>query len=75
MIPMPAGLGVLDSGLAGALVLYGLAPAASVSAVLAYHGISIWVPAIGGLIAWLRTRRRQRLDPVPTPAPAPALIT
>jgi uncharacterized membrane protein YbhN (UPF0104 family) len=75
MIPMPAGLGVLDSGLAGALVLYGLAPAASVSAVLAYHGISIWVPAIGGLIARLRTRRRQRLDPVPTPAPAPALIT
>jgi uncharacterized membrane protein YbhN (UPF0104 family) len=57
-IPIPAGLGVLDSGLAAALVLYGLPPTASVGAVLVYHAISIWVPATGGLIAWLPTRRR-----------------
>jgi uncharacterized membrane protein YbhN (UPF0104 family) len=57
-IPIPAGLGVLDSGLAAALVLYGLPPAASVGAVLVYHAISIWVPAMGGLIAWLPTRGR-----------------
>jgi uncharacterized membrane protein YbhN (UPF0104 family) len=63
LIPMPAGLAVLDSGLAGALVLYGFSPAASVSAVLAYHAISVWVPGVGGLIAWLPTRRR------PTSAP------
>jgi hypothetical protein len=56
-IPIPAGLGVLDSGLAAALVLYGMAPTASVGAVLVYHAISIWVPAVGGLIAWLPTRR------------------
>jgi uncharacterized membrane protein YbhN (UPF0104 family) len=59
MIPMPAGLGVLDSGLAGALVLYGFSPAAAVSGVLAYHAISIWVPGLGGLIAWLPVRARQ----------------
>src|SRR5262249_5227140 len=35
-VPMPAGLGVLDSGLAGALVLYGLPATASVGAVLVY---------------------------------------
>jgi uncharacterized membrane protein YbhN (UPF0104 family) len=58
MIPMPAGLGVLDSGLAGALVLYGFSPTASVGAVLVYHGISVWVPGLGGLIAWLPTRAR-----------------
>jgi uncharacterized membrane protein YbhN (UPF0104 family) len=57
-IPIPAGLGVLDSGLAAALVLYGLPPTASVGAVLVYHAISIWVPAMGGLIAWLPSRRR-----------------
>ena len=57
MIPIPLGLGVLDSGLAGALVLYGFSPAASVSAVLAYHAISVWVPGLGGVIAWLPTRR------------------
>jgi hypothetical protein len=64
-VPMPAGLGVLDAGLAGALVLYGLPATTSVGAVLVYHAISIWVPGLGGLIAWLSTRvsvRRTRPD-------------
>ncbi len=60
LIPVPAGLGVLDSGLAGALVLYGLSPAASVSAVLFYHVIAIWVPGGGGLLAWVAVRRADR---------------
>jgi uncharacterized membrane protein YbhN (UPF0104 family) len=60
MIPMPAGLGVLDSGLAGALVLYGFNPTAAVGAVLVYHAVSIWVPGLGGLVAWLPAHRRQR---------------
>jgi uncharacterized membrane protein YbhN (UPF0104 family) len=59
MIPMPAGLAVLDSGLVGALVLYGFSPAASVAAVLVYHAISVWVPGLGGLAAWLRTRHHR----------------
>ena len=59
MVPVPAGLGVLDTGLAGALVLYGLPPTASVGAVLVYHAIAIWVPGVGGLLAWLPTRRRR----------------
>jgi uncharacterized membrane protein YbhN (UPF0104 family) len=58
-VPMPAGLGVLDSGLAASLVLYGLSPAASVGAVLVYHAIAIWVPGLGGLVAWLPARRRR----------------
>lgn len=57
-VPMPAGLGVLDSGLAASLVLYGLSPTASVGAVLVYHAIAIWVPGLGGLVAWLPLRRR-----------------
>ncbi|MBV8334809.1 MAG: flippase-like domain-containing protein [Alphaproteobacteria bacterium] len=61
-IPMPAGLGVLDSGLAAALVLYGLPPAASVGAVLVYHAVSIWVPGCGGVIALLSTRRTPITD-------------
>ncbi len=68
-IPMPAGLGVLDSGLAGALILYGLPATASVGAVLVYHAISIWVPALGGLIAWLSTRRSETVERPPI-APA-----
>jgi uncharacterized membrane protein YbhN (UPF0104 family) len=69
MIPMPAGLGVLDSGLAGALVLYGFSPAASVGAVLVYHAISLWIPGLGGVVAWLPTRGRSRAK-VPGAPPA-----
>jgi uncharacterized membrane protein YbhN (UPF0104 family) len=72
MVPMPAGLGVLDSGLAGALVLYGLSPAASVGAVLVYHAISIWIPGGGGLLAWVPMRREhRRRAAVELPAVAP----
>jgi hypothetical protein len=78
MIPMPAAIGVLDSGLAGSLVLYGFSPAASVGAVLVYHAISIWVPSLGGLAAWLPTRVRRRGSAaaaplVEPPASAPAV--
>jgi uncharacterized membrane protein YbhN (UPF0104 family) len=61
-IPMPAGLGVLDSGLSAALVLYGMKPTAAVGAVLVYHAISIWVPGLGGFLAWLPTRGRRIAD-------------
>ncbi|MBV8991707.1 MAG: flippase-like domain-containing protein [Solirubrobacterales bacterium] len=69
-IPMPAGLGVLDSSLAGALVLYGLPPAASIGAVLLYHAISIWVPGCGGTIALLCSRRTPITDQPSVAAPA-----
>lgn len=69
-VPMPAGLGVLDTGLAAALVLYGLSPVASVGAVLVYHAISIWVPGVGGLIALLAARRRPMSAAAFEPAPS-----
>ena len=72
MIPMPAGIGVLDSGLAGALVLYGFSPAASVGAVLVYHAISVWIPGLGGLVAWLPTRGRVAANVAAAPPPAEA---
>ena len=69
-IPMPAGLGVLDAGLAAALVLYGLPPAASVGAVLVYHAVSVWVPGCGGAIALLSTRRTPMTNYAEVAAPA-----
>lgn len=75
MIPVPAGLGVLDSGLAGALVLYGFSPVASVSAVLAYHAISVWVPGLGGLLAWLPSRARHPADAAPAADESGAALT
>jgi uncharacterized membrane protein YbhN (UPF0104 family) len=78
MIPMPGGLGVLDSGLAGALVLYGFSAPASVGAVLVYHVISVWLPGLGGLIAWLPTRARRLAEATidaPGAEPEAALAT
>jgi uncharacterized membrane protein YbhN (UPF0104 family) len=57
-MPIPGGLGVLDGGLAGALVLYGMPPASAAAAVLVYHAIALWVPSLGGLIAYAHLRRK-----------------
>jgi len=57
-VPIPGGVGVLDAGLAGALVLYGASPARAAAAVLIYHAIAFWIPALGGVIAYARIRPR-----------------
>jgi Lysylphosphatidylglycerol synthase TM region len=57
-VPIPGGLGVLDAGLTGALVLYGVSPAHAAAAVLVYHAIAFWVPALGGVIAYAYLRPR-----------------
>jgi len=57
-LPMPGGIGVLDAGLAGALVLYGTSATQATAAVLIYHTIALWVPGLGGLYAYLRLRPR-----------------
>ena len=61
-LPVPGGIGVLDAGLAGALVLYGVAPAPAAAAVLIYHAIAFWVPGLGGIYAYLRLRPRLLAD-------------
>jgi uncharacterized membrane protein YbhN (UPF0104 family) len=58
LLPVPAGIGVLDVGLTGALVLYGVAPTQAAAAVVIYHAIAFWVPGLGGSFAYLRLRRR-----------------
>jgi uncharacterized membrane protein YbhN (UPF0104 family) len=57
-LPVPGGLGVLDAGLTGALVLYGAPPAHAAAAVLLYNAIAFWVPALGGVIAYAHLRPR-----------------
>ena len=57
-LPIPGGVGILDAGLTGALVLYGASPLHASAAVVVYHAIAVWTPSLGGLIAytWLRPR-------------------
>jgi uncharacterized membrane protein YbhN (UPF0104 family) len=57
-VPIPGGIGVLDAGLAGALVLYGVSPVHAAAAVIVYHAIAFWVPGIGGVLGYLRLRPR-----------------
>jgi uncharacterized protein (TIRG00374 family) len=57
IVPVPGGIGALDGGLTGALILYGAAPAAAAAAVLVYHAIVLWVPTLLGTVAFLRLRR------------------
>jgi uncharacterized membrane protein YbhN (UPF0104 family) len=71
-LPVPGGIGVLDAGLSGALLLYGAAPDHVVAAVLVYHAVSFWIPSIGGLIAYARLRRRLT-DPLSADLPTPSL--
>jgi uncharacterized membrane protein YbhN (UPF0104 family) len=57
LVPIPGGLGVLEGGLLGALLLYGLPAAPTAAAVILYHAIALWVPALGGTYGFARLRR------------------
>jgi Lysylphosphatidylglycerol synthase TM region len=52
IIPIPAGIGVLEGGLVGTLVFYGAPPAQTAAAVLIYHAIAFRTPSLGGLGAY-----------------------
>jgi uncharacterized membrane protein YbhN (UPF0104 family) len=55
-IPLPAGIGAVG-GIAGMLVLYGVARGPAVAAVLIYEAVGLLVPLIGGAVAYLLLRR------------------
>jgi uncharacterized membrane protein YbhN (UPF0104 family) len=56
LVPIPGGLGVLEGGLLGALLLYGLPAAPTAAAVVLYHAIALWVPTLGGTVGFARLR-------------------
>jgi len=67
VLPLPAGIGAVDGGLFGALVLYGAPVAPAAGAVLIYRGVSLSLPVILSGLAWapapvgaLRARRKRR---------------
>jgi uncharacterized membrane protein YbhN (UPF0104 family) len=67
-LPIPAGLGVLEGGLIGALVLYGVPAAPAAAAVLLYRGISLSVPIALGALGCARRPRSQPLRLAPRDA-------
>jgi putative heme transporter len=58
VLPIPAGIGVLEASLTGSLVLYGVSPEHAAVAAIVYHAIAVWVPGLGGLVAYWRVRSR-----------------
>jgi uncharacterized membrane protein YbhN (UPF0104 family) len=58
VLPVPGGVGVLDAGLAGTLIVYGAHPSQAAVAVLVYHAIAFWIPSLGGVYAYTLVRRR-----------------
>jgi len=57
LLPLPGGIGGIDGGLIGALVVYGAPVAATAAAVLAYRVILFWLPLIVGGAAFVSLRR------------------
>jgi uncharacterized protein (TIRG00374 family) len=57
LLPLPGGVGGIDGGLIGTLIVYGAPAAAVTAAVLAYRVILFWLPLVGGAIAFFSLRR------------------
>jgi len=62
LLPVPGGLGGVDGGLIGALVIYGVDAADAAVAVIAYRGVLLAVPAALGFPALAVLRRRLRSE-------------
>jgi uncharacterized protein (TIRG00374 family) len=74
LLPMPGGLGGIDGGLLGALLVYGLPAAGTAAAILAYRVILFWLPLVLGAAAFVALRRLLQdperpdlCDPCPRP--------
>jgi len=57
LLPIPGGVGGIDGGLIGTLIVYGAPAAATAAAVLAYRIILFWLPLIVGGVAFEGLRR------------------
>jgi uncharacterized membrane protein YbhN (UPF0104 family) len=72
LLPLPGGLGGIDGGLIGTLILFGAPAAATTAAVLLYRVILFWLPLVAGAVAFVSLRRglnrpdRPELCVVPT---------
>src|SRR4051812_44860123 len=72
LLPLPGGLGGIDGGLIGTLIVYGTPAAVTAAAVLLYRVILFWLPLLLGAAAFISLRRglnrpdRPELCVVPT---------
>jgi uncharacterized membrane protein YbhN (UPF0104 family) len=72
LLPIPGGIGGIDGGLIGTLIVYGAPAAGTAAAVLGYRVILFWLPLILGGIAFA-TLRRDMPQPWELAACSPAI--
>jgi uncharacterized protein (TIRG00374 family) len=70
LLPIPGGIGGIDGGLIGTLIVYGTPAAVTTAAVLAYRVILFWLPLIVGTIAFVSLRRALNRPERPDLCPA-----
>jgi uncharacterized membrane protein YbhN (UPF0104 family) len=57
LLPLPGGLGGIDGGLIGTLIVFGTPAAAAGAAVILYRVILFWLPLLAGAVAFISLRR------------------
>ncbi|HEU4975864.1 MAG TPA: YbhN family protein [Baekduia sp.] len=57
LLPLPGGVGGVEGGMIGALAAFGMDAGVALVAVLAYRAISVWLPALPGVLALATLRR------------------
>ena len=57
LLPLPGGLGGIDGGLIGTLIVYGVPAAGATAAVLTYRVILFWLPLLLGAVAFASLRK------------------
>jgi uncharacterized membrane protein YbhN (UPF0104 family) len=62
LIPIPGGIGGVDGGLIGTLVLYGVDAGDAAVAVIAYRGLLLTIPALLGVPALAVLRKRLQTE-------------
>jgi uncharacterized membrane protein YbhN (UPF0104 family) len=60
LLPIPGGIGGIDGGLIGTLIVFGADAPTATAAVLAYRIILFWIPLLLGAAAFLSLRRSMR---------------
>ena len=57
LLPLPGGVGGVEGGMVGACAAFGMDAEIALVAVLAYRAISVWLPALPGVLALATLRR------------------
>ncbi|HWI74655.1 MAG TPA: flippase-like domain-containing protein, partial [Baekduia sp.] len=57
LLPLPGGVGGVEGGMVGACAAFDMNASVALVAVLAYRAISVWLPALPGVLALATLRR------------------